>query len=117
MLRSDYEICGAFLLHFRDLFARLLDLPVQEVRSIFADVYRLQEAEASGCEGLVTECKVRDALKQLGLNMSSGLDDLPYEVYSRISRMFVLILTDVFNHWFAHFCQHNQGSDHITEER
>ena len=57
-------------------------------------------AEAASCEGVVTEC-VRDALKQVGLNKSPGLDGLPYEVYLRMSHMFVPILTDMFNHWFA----------------
>ena len=36
-------------------------------------------------------------VKQVGLNKSPGLDGLPNEV----SHMFVPILTDVFNHWFA----------------
>ena len=58
-------------------------------------------AEAVGCEGVITECEVHDALKQVGLNKSLGLDGLPYEVYLRMSRMFVPILTDMFNHWFA----------------
>ena len=82
-------------------FARCPDLPVQEFRSYLADLPRLQEAEAASCEGLVSECYVRNALKQVGLNKSSGLDGLPYEVYLRMSHMFVPILTDVFNHWFA----------------
>ena len=50
---------------------------------------------------MVTECENRDALKQIGLNKSPGLDGLPYEVYLRMSHMFVPILTDMFNHWFA----------------
>ena len=50
---------------------------------------------------MVTECEVRSALKQVGLNKSPGLDGLPNEVYLRMSYMFVPILTDVFNHWFA----------------
>ena len=50
---------------------------------------------------MVTECEVRDALKQVGLNKSPGLDGLPYEVYLRMSHMFVPILTDMFNYWFA----------------
>ena len=62
---------------------------------------RLGAAEAASCEGVVTECEVRDALKQVGLNKSPGLDGLPYEVYLRMSHMFVPILTDMFNHWFA----------------
>ena len=58
-------------------------------------------AEAVSCEGVITECEVRDALKQVGLNKSAGLDGLPYEVYLRMSHMFVPILTDMYNHWFA----------------
>ena len=58
-------------------------------------------AEAASCEGVVTECEVRDALKQVSLNKSLGLDGLPYEVYLRMSHMFVTILTDMFNYWFA----------------
>ena len=41
------------------------------------------------------------SVKQVGLNKSPGLDGLPYEVYLRLSHMFVPILTDMFNHWFA----------------
>ena len=74
---------------------------ISRSRSNLADFPRLGVAEAASCEGVVTECEVRDALKQVGLNKSSGLDGLPYEVYLRMSRMFVPILTDMFNHWFA----------------
>ena len=88
-------------MHFRDHFARCPDLPVLEFRSYLADFPRLREAEAVGCEGLVTECEVRDALKLVGFNKSPGLDGLPYKVYLRMSHMFVPILTDKFNHWFA----------------
>ena len=51
-------------------------------------------AEAASCEGVVTECEVRDALKQVSLNKSPGLDGLPYEVYLRMSPMFALISLD-----------------------
>ena len=81
----------AFRAHFRDRFARCPDLPIREFRSYLADFPCLGVAEAASCEGVVTECEVRDALKQVGLNKSPGLDGLPYEMY----------LTDVFNHWFT----------------
>ena len=87
--------------HFRDCFARSPDILVQEFRSYLADFLRLQEAEAASCDGVVTEFEVRDALKQVGLNKSPGLDGLPYEVYMRLLHMFVPILTNMFNHWFA----------------
>ena len=101
LLRSGREIRDAFRAHFRDLFARCTDLPLRGFRSYLADFPRLGAAEAASCEGVVTECEVRDALKQVGLNKSPGLDGLPYEVYLRMSHMFVPILTDMFNHWFA----------------
>ena len=98
LLRSTREIRDAFRAHFRDRFARCTDLPLREFRSYLADFPRLGEAS---CEGVVTECEVRDALKQVGLNKSLGLDGSSYEVYLRMSHMFVPILTDMFNHWFA----------------
>ena len=91
----------AFRVHFRDHFARGRGLPLQEFRSYLADFLRLRQAEAASREGVVTECEVRDALKQVGLNKSRGLNGLRYEVYLRLLHMFVPILTDVFKHWFA----------------
>ena len=100
-LQSNCKMHDAFRAHFRDRFARYPDLPVQEFRSYLADFPRCGEAEAASCESLVSECKVRDALKQVGLNKSLGLEGLPYEVYLKISHMFIPILTELFNHWFA----------------
>ena len=91
----------AFRAHFRDRFARCIDLSLQEFRSSLAHFPRLGAAKAASCKGVVTECEVRNALKQVGLNKSPGLDGLLYEVYLRMSHMFVPILTDMFNHWFA----------------
>ena len=62
---------------------------------------RCQEAEAAGCEGLVMEYEVHDALKQVGPNKLPGLDGLPYEVYLNVSHMFAPLLTYMFNRWFA----------------
>ena len=101
VLRSSHEIREAFRAHFRDHLACCPDLQLQEFRYYLADFLRLGETEAASCEGVVTECEVRSALKQVGLNKSPELDGLPYEVYLRMSHMFFPILTDVFNHWFA----------------
>ena len=73
--RSVYRFCqdpgwataviesrDAFRAHFRDRFSRCTDLPLQEFRSYLADFPRLGAAEATSCEGVVTECEVRDAL-------------------------------------------------------
>ena len=95
LLRSSGKMRDAFRAHFRNRFARCPDLPFQEFRSYLADFPRLGAAEAASCEGVVTECEVRDALKQVGLNKSPGLDDLPYKVYLRMSHMFVPILTNI----------------------
>ena len=77
MLRSSSEMRVAFRAHFRDRFARCSDLPLQEFRSYLTDFPRLGSAEAASCDGVVTECEVRDALKQVSLNKSPGLDGCP----------------------------------------
>ena len=81
VLRSNHEMRDAFRAHFRDRFARCPDLLLQEFCSYHADFPCLEAAEAASCEGVVTECEVCDALKQVGLNKLPGLDGLPYEVY------------------------------------
>ena len=101
MLRSNHEMRDAFRAHFRDRFARCPDPPLQEFRRYLADFLLLRAAEAASCEGVITECEVRDVLKQVTLNKSLGLDGLPYEVYLRLTDMLVPILTDIFNHWFS----------------
>ena len=101
VLGSNREMRDAFRAHFSDRFTRCLELPVQKFHSYLADFPHLWEAEASSCEGVVTECEVRDALIQVGRNKSPGLDGLPDGVYLGLLHMFVPILTDMFNHWFA----------------
>ena len=101
VLRSNREIREAFRAHFRDRFVCCPDLQVQEFCSYLADFPRLGEAEAASCKCVVTECEVRNELKQVGLTKSPGLDGLLYEVYLRMSPVFVPILTDMFNHWFT----------------
>ena len=68
VLRSNHEIRDAFRAHFRDRFAHCPDLQVQEFRSYLADFPRLVTTEEASCEGVITECKVHDAWKQVGLN-------------------------------------------------
>ena len=72
VVRSNREMRDAFRVHFRDRLTRYPDLPLQEFRSYLADLPRLGEAEAASREGVVTECEVCDALKQVGLNKSPG---------------------------------------------
>ena len=92
-------MCNTFWAHFRDHFARCPDLPVQEFHSYLADFPCFQEAEVASYESLVTECEIRDALMQAGLNKLPGLDSLLYKVYLRLPHM--PILTDMFNQGFV----------------
>ena len=66
VLGSNRDMREAFGMHFRDRFALCPELPVQEFRSYFTDFLHLREAEVATCEGLVTECEVRDTLKLVG---------------------------------------------------
>ena len=68
VLHVNREINDAFRVHFRDRFARCTDLPLQEFCSYLADFLRPGAAEAASCEVVITECKVWDALKQVGIN-------------------------------------------------
>ena len=85
VFRLNYEMGEAFRAHFRDRFARCPDHPVQEFRCDLADL-----AETVSCEGLITECEIRDALKQVSLNKLPGRAGLPYQEYLRLPYMFVL---------------------------
>ena len=77
MLRMNREMHDAFQVHFRDRCAHCPDLQLQKFRSSHVDFTRRGAAEVAGCEGVVTECKFRDALKHVGLNKSPGFDCLP----------------------------------------
>lgn len=48
----------------------------------------------------ITEGEVHEALKIAGSGKSPGHDGQSYELYLRLSPMFVLMLTVVFNNWF-----------------
>ena len=98
-LESSREILEEFRSHFKARFARLPDLPVEQFNEYLADFPRL--TDAAKCEGMVTEEEVREALKQVKRNKSPGLDGLPYELYLDMSHMFVHLLAQLFNHWFA----------------
>ena len=101
VLVSNRKMQDAFRAHFRDRFVGCPNLPVQDFCSYLANFPHLREAETAICEGVVTECGIHDAVKQVGHNKSPGLDGLPNEVYLRLPHIFVTILTDMFNHWFA----------------
>ena len=122
VLRSNRD---AFRAYIRNRFARCPDLPLLEFQSYLAEFPCLREAETYGCKGVITECEVSDALKQVGLNKSPGLDGLPYEVYLKLPYIFVPILTGMFNYWFAQGANHDsvtksvitlkKGGRHVRE--
>ena len=85
VLRSNREMGDAFRVHFRDRFARCPDLPLQEFRSYLADFPCLGAAEAANCEGVVFECKVRDALKQVSWRFNDPSPDCSGGVQGRWS--------------------------------
>ena len=66
--------------------------------SRFRSVAVIMPTEAASCEGVVTECEIRDALKQVGLNKSPWFT---LRSVLRMPHMFMPILMDMFNHWFA----------------
>ena len=101
MLRLYREIRDTFWRTFVVALPAVLISLFKSFAAILPTSPRLGAAEAARCEGVITECEVRDALKQDSLNKSPGLDGLPYEVYLRLRHMFVPILTDMFNHWFT----------------
>ena len=103
ILQSTRDICDGFRQHLQKRFTKKPSLCEQEFRSYLADFPRLGSVEAASCEGEIRESEVLNALKQVGRNKSPGLDGLPYEMYLRLSHIFVPLLTVMFNHWF------NQG--------
>lgn len=54
--------------------------------------------EAAGCEGRITKGENCEALKKVGKDKTSAIDGLPYEVYLRLSIMFVNLLEFLFDH-------------------
>ena len=68
VLRSNCKIRDAFRAHFCDRFARCPGFPLQEFCSHLADSPHFGATEAASCEGVITECEVRDVLEQVRLN-------------------------------------------------
>lgn len=96
-LRSTQEICEGLQKHFEVRFTQQPDPLVHEFGNYLADSPCLKVAS---CEGRVIEQEILTVLKEVGCNKSPRLDGLPYELYLRLSPMFIPILMDVFNHWF-----------------
>ena len=96
---TNEAICGEFRQYFLKLFTREPGLSSAQFDTYLADFPRLSATEAAGCEGCIKEEEIRDALKSVGLDKSPGIDGLPYEVYLRLSHMFVPLLATIYNNW------------------
>ena len=96
---TNEAICGEFRQYFLKLFTREPGLSSAQFDAYLADFPRLSATEAAGCEGRIKEEEIRDALKSVGLDKSPGIDGLPYEVYLRLSHMFVPLLATTYDNW------------------
>ena len=97
---TNQGVLEAFRSYYQELFAMEPGLSLEQFDTYLADFSRLSTTEAARCEGGITEDEVIEALKRVGLNKSPGIDGLPYEVYLRLSHIFVPLLTVLFNSWF-----------------
>ena len=91
-LGSSHEM-HASQAHFHNCFACCPYFPVQEFCSYRANFLHLWEAEAASCEGFVTEAGWPQQITQTWFTL--------FTQYLRLPHMFVPILMDIFNHWFA----------------
>ena len=98
-LTTNGDICKQFRDYYQDLFTREPGLSSARFDAYLADFPRLEETEAAGCEGPITEDEIRQALKSVGTDKTPGIDGLPYEVYLRLSHMFVPLLATIYNNW------------------
>ena len=96
---TNEAICGEFRQYFLKLFTGEPGLSSAQFDTYLADFPRLSVTEAAGCERRIKEEEIRDALKSVGLDKSPGIDGLPYEVYLRLSHMFVPLLATIYNNW------------------
>ena len=128
---TNEAICGEFRQYFLKLFTREPGLSSAQFDAYLADFPRLSATEAAGCEGLIKEEEIRVALKSVGLDKSPGIDGLPYEVYLRLSHMFVPLLATIYNNWMRQgtiprrftrgivklLCKNKHGGDGISNFR
>ena len=91
--------CKEFRQYFLKLFTREPGLSSAQFDTYLADFPRLSATEAAGCEGRIKEEEIREALKSVGLDKSPRIDGLPYEVYLRLSHMFVPLLATIYDNW------------------
>ena len=96
---TNKAICKEFRQYFLKIFTREPGLSSAQFDTYLADFPRLSATEVAGCEGRIKEEEIREALKSVGLDKSPGIDGLPYEVYLRLSHMFVPLLATTYDNW------------------
>ena len=96
---TNKAICKEFQQYFLKLFTREPGLSSAQFNTNLTVFPHLSATEAAGCEDCIMEDEVREALKSVGSNMSPGIDGLPYEVYLRLSHLFVPLLATIYNNW------------------
>ena len=92
---TNEAICKEFRQYFLKLFTREPGLSSAQFDTYLADFPCLSATKAAGCEGLIKE----EALKSAELDKSPGINGLPYEVYLKLSHMFVPLLATIYNNW------------------
>ena len=96
---TNEAICKEFRQYFLKLFTREPGLSSSQFDTYLADFPHLSAMEAARCGGCITEDEVRKAINSVGSDKSPGLDGLPYEVYLKLSHMFVPLLASIYNNW------------------
>jgi len=128
---TNKDICKEFCDYYQKLFTREPGLSSAQFDTYLADFPRLEDTEAAGCEGRITEEEIWQALKSVGLEKTPGIDGLPYEVYLRLSPMLVPLLETIYNNWMRQgsiprrftqgvvklLCKNKRGGDGISNFR
>ena len=96
---TDKGICEEFRSYFQDLFTREPGLSSAQFDTYLADFPCLEATESAGCEGHITEAEIREAISNVGTEKTPGIDGLPYELYLRLSPIYVHLLAILYNHW------------------
>ena len=83
--------------YFRKLFTRNSELSFAQFDAYLADFSRLEATVAAEFSEL--QRKVRQALKTVGTNKTLTINGLSYELYLRMSHVFLPLLVIVNNNW------------------
>ena len=128
---TNEVICREFRQYFLKLFTMEPGLSSAQFDTYLANFPCLSATEAAGCEGRIKKEEIREALMSVGLDKSPGIDGLPYEVYLRLSHMFVPLLATIYDNWMRQgtiprrftrdivklLCKNKHGEDGISNFR